>query len=90
MLSLVGATQLATTNAAWANFINSHNKLLLHVARSLGGDYDAVMFSTWPVVVAQRICLDHYRHRYGRNRHPAASVDTARDWCCMPPGRSST
>lgn len=25
-------------------------------------------FSTWLVVVAQRICLDHYRHRYGRRR----------------------
>jgi RNA polymerase sigma factor (sigma-70 family) len=25
-------------------------------------------FSTWLVVVAQRICLDHLRHRYGRPR----------------------
>jgi RNA polymerase sigma factor (sigma-70 family) len=107
LVSLVGATRPATRDAAWSSFINSHNKLLLHVARSLGGDYDAVMdryayileqlrsdnfrrlrafvadgrseFSTWLVVVAQRICLDHYRHRYGRNRHPAASVDTAHD-----------
>jgi RNA polymerase sigma factor (sigma-70 family) len=103
---LVGATRPAT-DAAWADFINSHNKLLLHVARSLGGDYDAVMdryayileqlrcdnfrrlrafvadgrseFSTWLVVVAQRICLDHYRHRYGRSRHLAAGGDTTHD-----------
>jgi RNA polymerase sigma factor (sigma-70 family) len=25
-------------------------------------------FSTWLVVVAQRICLDQHRHHYGRNR----------------------
>lgn len=107
LVSLVGATRPATRDAAWSSFINSHNKLLLHVARSQGGDYDAVMdryayileqlrsdnfrrlrafvadgrseFSTWLVVVAQRICLDHYRHRYGRNRHPRASVDRAHD-----------
>ncbi|MEA2714195.1 MAG: hypothetical protein QOK27_2156 [Gemmatimonadales bacterium] len=107
LLSLVGATRPATRDAAWVDFIDSHNKLLLHVARSLGGDHDAVMdryayileqlrsdnfrrlrgfvadgrseFSTWLVVVAQRICLDHYRHRYGRNRHPASDVDLAHD-----------
>jgi RNA polymerase sigma factor (sigma-70 family) len=74
----------------------SHSRLLLHVARSFGGDHDAAMeryarileqlrldefrklrtyladgrseFSTWLVVVAQRICLDHRRHCYGRSR----------------------
>jgi RNA polymerase sigma factor (sigma-70 family) len=81
---------------AWTEFIAAHNKLILYVARSLGGDHDAVMdryacileqlradnfrrlrtysadgrseFSTWLVVVAQRICLDHQRARYGRLR----------------------
>lgn len=81
---------------AWAEFIAAHSKLILYVARSLGGDHDAVMdryacileqlradnfrrlrtyaadgrseFSTWLVVVAQRICLDHRRARYGRFR----------------------
>lgn len=24
------------------------------------------LFSTWLIVVARRLCLDHYRHRYGR------------------------
>jgi RNA polymerase sigma factor (sigma-70 family) len=28
-------------------------------------------FTTWLVVVAQRICLDDGRHRYGRSRSPA-------------------
>jgi RNA polymerase sigma factor (sigma-70 family) len=36
-------------------------------------------FSTWLVVVAQRICLDHYRHQYGRNRHLANADDRDED-----------
>lgn len=94
---------------AWAEFIAAHSKLILYVARSLGGDHDAVMdryacileqlradnfrrlrtfaadgrseFSTWLVVVAQRICLDHQRARYGRFR--AAEGNSAirdEDW----------
>ena len=83
---------------AWAEFIAAHSKLILYVARSLGGGHDAVMdryarileqlradnfrrlrtyvadgrseFTTWLVVVAQRICLDDRRHRYGRSRRP--------------------
>lgn len=31
-------------------------------------------FSTWLVVVAQRICLDHHRHRYGRRRDPGGGL----------------
>jgi RNA polymerase sigma factor (sigma-70 family) len=96
LVGLVGSIEPASSESAWVHFIESHNKLLLHVARSLGGDHDAAMdryayileqlrcdnfrrlrafvadgrseFSTWLVVVAQRICLDHYRHRYGRSR----------------------
>jgi RNA polymerase sigma factor (sigma-70 family) len=38
-------------------------------------------FSTWLVVVAQRICLDHLRHRYGRRRsqpdHSSADTEAA-------------
>jgi RNA polymerase sigma factor (sigma-70 family) len=86
----------APADEAWAEFLAAHSRLILYVARSLGGDHDAVMdryacildqlradnfrrlrtycadgrseFSTWLVVVAQRICLDHYRARYGRFR----------------------
>jgi RNA polymerase sigma factor (sigma-70 family) len=32
-------------------------------------------FSTWLVVVARRLCLDHYRERYGRARSKVESVD---------------
>lgn len=93
---LLAADTAASRDAAWADLLASYSRLLLHVARSLGGDHDAVMdrytrvleelrrddhrrlrafiadgrseFSTWLVVVAQRICLDHHRHRYGRSR----------------------
>jgi RNA polymerase sigma factor (sigma-70 family) len=86
----------AVLEAGWEAFLSTHTRLLLHVARSFGGDQDAVMdrytylleqlrrddfrrlrtyaasdrseFSTWLVVVAQRIYLDHQRHRYGRFR----------------------
>jgi RNA polymerase sigma factor (sigma-70 family) len=84
------------TDEAWGDFVASHSKLILYVARSLGGNHDAVMdryacileqlradnyrrlrtyaadgrseFTTWLVVVAQRICLDDRRARYGRFR----------------------
>jgi RNA polymerase sigma factor (sigma-70 family) len=96
---LLNASEPRTRDAAWAEFVRSHSKLLLHVARSLGGDHDAAMdryayvlerlredqsrrlytfvadgrceFSTWLVVVVQRLCLDHRRQRYGRSRRPA-------------------
>ena len=78
----------------WGEFISAHSRLILHVARSIGGEHDAGMdryafvleqlrrdnfrrlrayvadgrseFSTWLVVVAQRLCRDHERQRYGR------------------------
>ena len=96
---LLSATDSAAREAAWAAFVKVHSRLLLHVARSLGRDYDAAMdayaylleqlhkddchrlksytadgrskFTTWLVVVARRLCLDHHRQRYGRVRDPA-------------------
>ena len=93
---LLGASDPAAREAAWAGFVNLHSRLLLHVARAVVRDYDAAMdayaylleqlrfddyhrlrayaadgrskFTTWLVVVAQRLCLDYYRHRYGRPR----------------------
>jgi RNA polymerase sigma factor (sigma-70 family) len=91
---LLAANTAASRDDAWAAFVAAHSRLILHVARSLGGDHDAAMdryarileqlrgddcyrlrafaadgrseFTTWLVVVAQRICLDHHRHLYGR------------------------
>jgi RNA polymerase sigma factor (sigma-70 family) len=93
---LLAARDPASGESAWADLVATHSRLLLHVARSFGGDHDDAMdryahileqlrrddchrlrafvadgrseFSTWLVVVAQRICLDHRRHRYGRSR----------------------
>jgi RNA polymerase sigma factor (sigma-70 family) len=32
-------------------------------------------FTTWLVVVSRRLCLDFYRHRYGRAPNPGPTVD---------------
>jgi RNA polymerase sigma factor (sigma-70 family) len=94
--SLLGATDAAAREAAWTVFLSAYSRLLLHVARQVGHDYDTAMdayahvleqlraddchrlrayapdgrtkFTTWLVVVARRLCLDHHRHRYGRLR----------------------
>ena len=91
---LLGPSTDGSGDRAWQAFIGEYSRLLLHVARSLGGDRDAAMdryarileelrkddfqrlrkfandgrskFSTWLTVVARRICLDHFRSRYGR------------------------
>jgi RNA polymerase sigma factor (sigma-70 family) len=91
---LLCATDSADAERAWAEFLEEHSRLLLHVARVQGGSHDAVMdryawvleqlrrdgcrrlrgyvadgrgrFTTWLVVVARRLCLDHARSRYGR------------------------
>jgi RNA polymerase sigma factor (sigma-70 family) len=103
---LFDSSDPAAREAGWEEFIATHTRLLLHVARSFGGDQDAVMdrytylleqlrrdnfrrlrsyaatgqseFSTWLVVVAQRIYLDHQRHRYGRFR-PSETGAPAQD-----------
>lgn len=87
---------------AWKSFLETHSRLLLHTARTLGRDYDAAMdayaylleqlhrdefrrlrayrpdgrtkFTTWLVVVTRRLCLDHFRERYGRP--PAAGAQS--------------
>lgn len=94
LIALTSATTEVECERAWSAFLTDYNPLLLHVARSLGGDHDAAMdrysyvletlrkdryrrlrgyvsdgrgsFRTWLLVVAGRICLDEYRHRYGR------------------------
>lgn len=96
LVLLLDSGNAALRDAGWDDFLRAHTKLLLHVARSFGGDHDVVMdrytylleqlrrddfrrlrayaatdqteFSTWLVVVAQRIYLDHERHRFGRLR----------------------
>jgi RNA polymerase sigma factor (sigma-70 family) len=91
------AADAACRDEAWSLFLAAFSAPMLRVARSLGGDHDAVMdryayvldqlhshecrklrtyerpgagdFVLWLVVVTRRLCLDHYRARYGRSRH---------------------
>jgi RNA polymerase sigma factor (sigma-70 family) len=93
---LLAAADSEVREAAWAELIAKHTRLLLAVARSFGGGRDEAMeryayileklyesdfrrlrtfdpesgasFSTWLTVTARRLCLDHYRNRYGRHR----------------------
>ena len=95
------AASAADQDDAWAHFLRGVSAPLLRVARSLGGDHDAVMdryayvveqlraddcrklraydrpgagdFTLWLIVVARRLCLDHYRTRYGRARQSQGS-----------------
>ena len=93
---ILEASDPSRREEAWATLIREYSPLLLHAARSLGGDRDVVMdryafileslraddfrrlrayasdrrtkLSTWLIVVSTRLCLDEYRHRYGRSR----------------------
>jgi RNA polymerase sigma factor (sigma-70 family) len=93
---LLDRLEPSARDVAWAAFVEANSKLILYVARSLGGDHDDVMdryacileqlrrddfhrlraygadgrgkFTTWLVVVARRLCLDHQREKYGRIR----------------------
>jgi RNA polymerase sigma factor (sigma-70 family) len=106
---LLAAHEPTAREAAWADFARIHTRLLMHVARSVGHDYDAAMdayavllegleeddyrrlrafaadgrskFTTWLVVVARRLCLDHVRHRYGRpsEQDPGVADAAARE-----------
>jgi RNA polymerase sigma factor (sigma-70 family) len=105
LAALVAPVSPVERDRAWEEFLAGHNRLLLYVARSFGGDYDAAMdryaflleqlrhddfrrlrafaddgrsdFTTWLVVVSQRICLDYRRSRYGRPRGAADSPSAA-------------
>jgi RNA polymerase sigma factor (sigma-70 family) len=96
LVTLLRSPDPVAREEAWAALIREYHPLLLHAARGLGGDRDAIMdryayilselrenqfhrlhtyagdrrtkFSTWLLVVASRLCLDHNRHLYGRTR----------------------
>jgi RNA polymerase sigma factor (sigma-70 family) len=96
LVTLLRSPDPVAREEAWAALVRAYHPLLLHAARSLGGDRDAIMdryayilsqlrenqfhrlqtyasdrrtkFSTWLLVVASRLCLDHNRHLYGRAR----------------------
>ena len=102
LLDLLVAPDAAGDERAWSAFLDEYSGLLLHVARALGGDEDAVMdryvyvvealrrddyrrlrtfvsdgrgqFATWLVIVVRRLCLDEYRHRFGRPQGQGAAA----------------
>ena len=102
LLALLSADDAEARARAWTAFLDEHSALVLHVARSLGGDDDAAMdryafvldalqrddhrrlrafasdgrgrFTTWLFAVVRRLCVDEYRHRYGR---PQGAADAA-------------
>src|SRR6266511_4198663 len=43
LLRLLSAPDPPTRDAAWAAFVTTHSRLLLHTARSLNHDHDAAM-----------------------------------------------
>lgn len=87
---------VASVDRAWADFLESHSRLLIHTARAVSNDHDAAMdayasvveelraddfrrlrafdpdgrakFTTWLVVVARRLAVEHHRKTYGRSR----------------------
>lgn len=101
---LLAHLEPSARDEAWTAFVQANSKLILYVARSLGGDHDDVMdryasvleqlrrddfhrlraygadgrgkFTTWLVVVVRRLCLDHQREKYGRNRGDEEARET--------------
>lgn len=90
----------------WERLIERYSRLLISVARSLGGGHDAAMdrytyvlerlrdddfarlrafapdgpsrFSTWLVVTARRLCVDHHRSLFGRASNGNGDADAVR------------
>lgn len=81
---LLGATDPATREAAWAAFLKAHSRLLLHTARSLGRDYDAAM-DGYAYVLGQLRHDDYRRLRAyvanGRSKFTTWLVVVARRLC---------
>jgi RNA polymerase sigma factor (sigma-70 family) len=60
--ALLTASDAPAREAAWAAFVERYSRLLLHTARSSGGDYDAVMDAyTWALEQLRRDDLHRLR-----------------------------
>lgn len=103
--ALFAAGEDGARDRAWARFVASYSRLILHVTRASGAEYDDAMdsyafvldelsrddfrrlraytadgrarFTTWLTVVVRRLCMDHYRRRYGRHRGGDEAVEGA-------------
>ncbi len=82
--SLLGATDAAARDTAWPAFLNSYSRLLLHVARQVGRDYDAAM-DAYTYILEQLRAGDYHRLRGyagdGRSKFTTWLVVVARRLC---------
>jgi RNA polymerase sigma factor (sigma-70 family) len=82
--SLLGATDPAARETAWPAFLNSYSRLLLHVARQVGRDYDAAM-DAYTYILEQLRAGDYHRLRGyagdGRSKFTTWLVVVARRLC---------
>lgn len=81
---LLGASDSLAQETAWAAFLAAYSKLLLHVASSLGGDYDAAM-DCYSYILEQLRRDDFHRLRTyaadGRSKFTTWLVVVARRLC---------
>jgi RNA polymerase sigma factor (sigma-70 family) len=84
LVGLLNATNPAAREAAWAAFVSAHSRLLLHVARSIGRDYDAAMDAYAYLLEQLRLDDCHRLRAYaadGRSKFTTWLVVVARRLC---------
>lgn len=84
LVGLLNATTPVAREAAWAAFVGRHSRLLLHVARSIGRDYDAAMDAYAYLLEQLRFDDCHRLRAYaadGRSKFTTWLVVVARRLC---------
>jgi RNA polymerase sigma factor (sigma-70 family) len=84
LVGLLNATDPAAREAAWDLFVKEYSRLLLHVARSIGRDYDAAMDGY--TYLLEQLSIDDYRRLRayavdGRSKFTTWLVVVARRLC---------
>jgi RNA polymerase sigma factor (sigma-70 family) len=74
LAALLEATSAASRDAAWQRFVDEYSRLILSVARSLGGPYDAVMDRY--VFTLDHLKRDEFRKLRGYTSDPRAKFTT--------------
>lgn len=84
LFGLLNATTPVAREAAWDAFVSVHSRLLLHVARSIGRDYDAAMDAYAYLLEQLRLDDCHRLRAYaadGRSKFTTWLVVVARRLC---------
>lgn len=84
LVGLLNATDRAAREAAWDLFVKEYSRLLLHVARSIGRDYDGAMDGY--TYLLEQLSIDDYRRLRayavdGRSKFTTWLVVVARRLC---------